>query len=134
MGNIMKKLISWFTTFFLIISPAYAQNRVSNFRVSGSTSGTTIQTLAPALLNLKYYITDIECGRTDTGTAALYVTLSDSSPSYIVIPTLSGGGGSLVFQFATPLVTPVNTALTFQLGSSVTGGNVYCNFQGFTGQ
>jgi hypothetical protein len=141
------KIIKWLLMFLIISIPAYAQNRISNFRFSGVATNTTgaiiptntvLGTTANAAYsasfgsNMKYYITDMECGRTDVGTNPFTMTLSDTAPSVFPIPAINGGGGNIVFQFATPLVVNTGTALSFQTSTAIT--SFFCNFQGFIGQ
>jgi hypothetical protein len=112
------------------ITSPYA-NRENYARGSASSTGTTATTLlAAAGSGIKNYVTDIECGRTDTGTSAIYVTFSDSASTIFVLPD-SGGGGGNDKSFNVPLATAANTAFTFT--SSAATSTVYCSAQGYTG-
>jgi hypothetical protein len=101
---------------------------------SGASSGTTTGaiTIFPASgsASLKEYITDVECGRTDAGTTAIYVTLNDGSSTILVIPN-SGGGGGNNKTFNVPLVVAANTAMTATPSAGVT--TLYCSAQGYNG-
>jgi hypothetical protein len=113
------------------VTSPYA-NRENMLRGSASETGTSAGTILPASgsASLKEYMTDIECGRTDAGTTAIYVTLNDTSSTVIVLPN-SGGGGANSKTFNTPLVFAANTAATFTASSGVS--TVYCSAQGFKG-
>lgn len=113
-----------------VVTSPYA-NRENMVRGSASATGTGATTLiAAGGANIKTYVTDVECGRSDAGTAAIIVTLSDSASTILVLPN-SGGGGGNNKTFNTPLVTAANTALTFTSGTGTT--TVYCSAQGFSG-
>ena len=106
-------------------------NRENMVRGSASETGTSAGTLlAGAGGSLKNYVTDVECGRTDAGTTAIYVTFSDAASTILVLPNNGGGGGNNK-TFNVPLATAGNTAFTFTASSGVS--TVYCSAQGFTG-
>lgn len=112
------------------VTSPYA-NRENMVRGSASATGTGATTLVAAGgASIKTYITDIECGRSDAGTAAIIVTLSDAAATILVLPN-SGGGGGNNKTFNVPLVTAANTAFTFTAGTGAT--TIYCSAQGFTG-
>lgn len=113
-----------------VVTSPYA-NRENMLRGSASTTGTGATTIIAAQgANVKTYITDVECGRSDAGTAAIIVTLSDAAATILVLPN-SGGGGGNNKAFNVPLVTAANTAFTFTAGTGTT--TVYCSAQGFKG-
>ena len=97
---------------------------------ASSTSNTAVTLISAQGVGVKTYITDVECGRTDAGTTAIYVTLSDTASTILVLPN-SGGGGGNSKTFNVPLATPANTA--FQFISSASTSTVYCSVQGFAG-
>jgi hypothetical protein len=111
---------------------AHAQTRDDNL-VSGSASATgTSQTTviaAPSGTRVNY-ITAVQCGRTDAGTSAVYVTLNDNASTVMVIPNTGGGGGNNM-TFPSPLMVPAATALKFT--ASANTSTIYCAAQGFTG-
>lgn len=112
------------------ITSPYA-NRESMIRGSASATGTgATALLAAAGASVKNYVSDVECGRSDAGTAAIIVTFSDAAATIMVLPN-SGGGGGNNKTFNVPLVTAANTAFTFTSGTGTT--TVYCSAQGFTG-
>ena len=74
------------------------------------------------------YITAAQCGRTDAGTSAIYVTFNDDASTIMVLPN-SGGGGGNNMTFPSPLM--VAGAFKFTASSGVS--TLYCNAQGFTG-
>jgi hypothetical protein len=112
------------------ITSPYA-NRENYVRGSASsTSNTAVTIIASAGGSLKNYITDVECGRSDAGTAAIIVTFNDSASTILVLPN-SGGGGGNNKTFNVPLATAAATAFQFTPGTSTT--TVYCSAQGYTG-
>ena len=114
----------------LVTSPyANRENMARGTAAKTDTSAGTILS-ASGSASLKEYLTDIQCGRTDAGTTAIYVTLNDGASSILVLPNNGGGGGNNV-HFGVPLVGAANTALTFTASSGVS--TVYCNGQGFYG-
>ena len=108
-------------------------NRENMVRGSSSTAGTAATTLIPAQgVGIKIYVTSMQCFRTDGGTAPIFAGLNDTTSNNGTTVALPAGGGSNpVFQ--TPLVVPANTAFTFAPSATVTGGQVFCNAQGFNG-
>ncbi len=113
-----------------VVTSPYA-NRENMVRGSASATGTGATTIIAAQgASVKTYITDVECGRSDAGTAAIIVTFSDSASTILVLPN-SGGGGGNNKTFNVPLVTAANTAFTFTAGTGTT--TVYCSAQGFSG-
>lgn len=113
-----------------VVTSPYA-NRENMVRGSASATGTGATTLiAAGGASVKTYVTDVECGRSDSGTAAIIVTLSDSASTILVLPN-SGGGGGNNKTFNVPLVTAANAAFTFTAGTGTT--TVYCSAQGFSG-
>ena len=112
------------------VTSPYA-NRENMVRGAASATGTGATTvIASAGGSLKNYITDVECGRTDAGSTAAYVTFNDSASTILVLPNGGGGGGNNK-TFNVPIVTAAATAFTFTSSASIT--TVYCNAQGFKG-
>ena len=114
-------------------SVAFAQQPPISNLVSGgaSATGTAATTIISAPTKTRrIYVTGAQCGRNDAGTAAIFVTLNDTSSTVLVLPN-SAGGGANNMVFTSPLTVPAATALTFtSVGQHIT---VYCNAQGFTG-
>lgn len=102
--------------------------------VSGSGSGTDTaahQIIAAQGSGILMYISSAQCFRTDGGTTATTVTLSDNATTVIGLPNSGGGGGNnMVFQI--PLIVAANTALTFTSSNNIT--TTYCNAQGYKGK
>jgi hypothetical protein len=109
-------------------TPPQTGNLVSGSGNTTNNSATTI--IAAPTATRRIYVTSVECGRTDAGTSAIFVTLNDTSSTIVVIPNSGGGGGNTMW-FKSPLTVPAATALTFTASSGVT--TLYCNAQGFTG-
>ena len=112
----------------LIISP-YANKENLWFGTSVATASTAAKTIIAASGSLKTYVTAIQCGRTDAGTTASYVTFSDTASSILVLPNNGGGGGNNI-TFTTPM-NAGNAAFTFTSSASLS--SVYCNAQGYYG-
>jgi hypothetical protein len=108
-------------------NPANKSNWVSG---SGNTGGSGATTIISAATGLKLYINGVQCGRTDAGTSAIFVTLNDSASTILVLAN-SGSGGGNNQVYTTPLVVAASTALTFTPSSGVS--TVYCNAQGYKG-
>jgi hypothetical protein len=112
---------------------AFAQSPKGNF-VSGSGSATDTAAhniiAAPSISGYRYYITSVQCGRTDAGTTASRVTLNDDGATVLVLSNAGNGGGSNVI-FPSPLTVPRTTAFT--MTSSASLSTVYCSAQGYQG-
>jgi hypothetical protein len=112
------------------VTSPYA-NRENQVRGSVTSTDTAAHTIiAAGGASIKTYITDIELSRSDAGTAAITVTMSDAASTPFVVPN-NGGGGGREIHFQVPLVTAANTDFTCTSGTSTT--TVTCNAQGFTG-
>lgn len=100
------------------------------WRGSMNATGTTgVNVSNSSNSTLKTYVTGIQCGRTDAGTAAITVTLNDTGSTPIVLPNNSGGGGNNV-TFPTPLVlSAVNTSLQITSDTAIT--TLKCSAQGY---
>lgn len=112
----------------VITAPAAPGTMLRGHASSTGTGATTV--IAAQGSGVKIYVTGIQIGRTDAGTAALTVTLNDTATSVFVVPDAGNGGGSNVV-FDVPLVVAANTALTFTSGTGVT--TLHVNAQGYTG-
>jgi len=117
--------------FLAIAPPASAQELHGNF-VSGSGSATDTAAhaiiAAPSVTGNRYYITSVQCGRTDAGTTASRVTLNDDGATVLVLPN-AGNGGANNAVFPTPLTVPRTSALTMTSSASIS--TVYCSAQGY---
>jgi hypothetical protein len=117
-----------------LAGPAQAQLAPERNYVSGSGSGTDTNPhniiAAPSIAGYRYYITGVQCGRTDAGTAASRVTFNDDGATVVVLPNAGNGGGSNVV-FPVPLTVPRTTAFTMTSSASIS--TVYCSAQGYTG-
>jgi hypothetical protein len=98
-------VIAGLAALLAFIATAHAQSRLDNL-ISGSASATgTSQTTiiaAPSGTRVNY-ITAVQCGRTDTGTSAIFVTFNDDASTVMVLPNSGGGGGSNM-TFPNPLM------------------------------
>lgn len=115
----------------LLAGTAQAQTPQRNFvSGSGNSTGTGATTIiaAPSITGYRYYITAVQCGRTDAGTSAIRATFNDDGATTLVIPDAGNGGGTNV-AFVTPLTVPRTTAFTFAASTGVT--TLYCNAQGY---
>lgn len=95
---------------------------------SGATTGTSMTFTTSAKTSYYTYITDITCGRSDTGTTAIIITFNDAATTIIVLPN-SGGGGGNNKTFTSPLKLAISTAVTGTVSSGVTTS--YCTLSGF---
>lgn len=112
------------------VTSPYA-NRENYTHGSASVSTTVATTIiASAGSGLKNYITSVQCGRTDAGTTATYVTFNDSASTTMIIPNNGGGGGNNM-SFPTPIATAAATA--FQVTPNASISTIYCNAQGYKG-
>jgi hypothetical protein len=128
----MKQIISAIVALALaIFSPgAFAQSIATN-ALSGSQSATTTaaaQIIPAPGVGFRIYVGAVQCGRTDAGTTAMYVTLNDPAATVIILPNSGGGGGNNP-TFIPPLVVAPNTALMFT--ESTNTSTVFCDAQGF---
>lgn len=115
---------------------AVAVPATSQIRYAGIWQGTCTATTTAACtftnssaVGFKTYISSLQCGRTDTGTTPITVTLNDNSASVYVLP--NSGGGVLVSVKFDPALVMANlaTAATFTASSSIS--SVICNAQGY---
>jgi hypothetical protein len=112
-----------------IVSP-YAARELMVRGMASTSSTLSVSLIGPQGSNVKTYITDIQCGRTDAGTTALAVTFNDNANTVMVLPNNGGGGGNNISP-KIPLVTAANATFTFS--SSISVGTLICNAQGFSG-
>jgi hypothetical protein len=97
----------------------------------GSSTTTAAITLLAASGNatLKEYLAGIQCTRTDAGTAAISVAVSEGTKTRTFAVPDGGGGGGLAVNFIVPIAFAANTAVTATPSAGVT--TLYCNAQGF---
>jgi hypothetical protein len=106
-------------------SPGIATPALSG---SVSATNTTPATIIPSPgAGFRIYVRSVQCARTDTGSAAMYVTLNDAANTVIILPNTGGGGNNPVY--VPELVVPVNTPLTFT--ASTNTASVICNAQAY---
>lgn len=91
-------------------------------------------TTAPATIipaptdGTRLYIGSAQCGRTDAGTSAMYVTFNDAAKTVMILPNTGGGGGNNQ-QYVPALVVPVGSPFAFTESASTSV--VMCNAQGY---
>ncbi len=97
----------------------------------GSSTGTGTFTImaASGSASLHEYMTSMQCGRSDAGTAAITVAISDGTKTRTFVIPNNGGGGGNNMVFPAPIQFALNTAVTAAFSSGVTTG--YCNAQGY---
>jgi hypothetical protein len=121
--------IAWLALFVVLavalsscgMTPALAQPVTENLvSGSGSATGTSAtQIIAAPSGTRRIYVTSVQCGRTDAGTSAIYVTLNDDGATVLVIPN-AGNGGDSNMMFGSPLtVAASNSVEVYQLGECV---------------
>jgi hypothetical protein len=98
--------------------------------LTASTSATTCTGMGAQGANVKIYITDLTCTRSDAGTTSATMTLDDAATTIIDMPN-NGGGGGFSHTYNVPLVVAANTAFTVQSGTSLS--SVHCSASGFKG-
>lgn len=97
----------------------------------GSSTTTAAITLiaASGSAAIKEYLTSLQCSRSDAGTTAITVAVSEGTKTRtFVIPNNGGGGGNNI-PLVTPIVFAANTAVTATPSAGVT--TLYCNAEGF---
>jgi hypothetical protein len=115
----------------IVLNGAIKENTLQGAGVStASTSAISLTGMGAQGAGVKIYIKSIQCGRTDTGTTALTVTLNDGASTTVVIPNSGGGGGNNA-TFDPPLIVAANTASTFTSDTSVS--SLKCAEQGWKG-
>jgi hypothetical protein len=121
--------------FLFVTTVAQAQSVQPWVNGSASTTGGTITTIIAApgtpgsptgLPSIE--VTGVQCGRTDTGTTAIYVTFNDVNATILVLPNSGGGGGNNAV-FTSPITA--GPGIKFAFTSSASTSTVYCNAQGF---
>lgn len=113
----------------LIVQPWAITPNLANGGGSSTGTGTFTILAASGSASLKEYVTGVQCGRSDAGTTAVTVAISDGTTTRtLVVPNNGGGGGNNV-QFVTPVAYAANTAVTAAFSTGVTTG--YCNAEGF---
>ena len=127
----MLRLLAAFLLSCAMLLPAVAQQPQGNFVFgSGNTTGTGATTIiASPGASLRIYVTGVQCGRTDAGTTAIFVTLNDDKSTILVVPNSGGGGGNNMTFGDSRTTVARGTALTFTPSSGVT--TLYCNAQGY---
>lgn len=128
----MRWLIAVLLTVLLTVG---AQAQTVQPWVSGAASATgtaaTQIIAAPstgAAMPTALFITGVQCGRTDAGTTATFVTFNDTNATILVLPNSGGGGGNNAV-FNSPISPGPSTKFTFTSSGSIS--TVYCNAQGF---
>ena len=97
----------------------------------GSKTDNTALTIlsASGSASLREWLKTVHCGRSDAGTTAITVAISDGTKTRtIVIPNSGGGGGNNV-TYDPPEPFAANTAVTATASTGVT--TLYCDAQGF---
>jgi hypothetical protein len=108
--------------------PGYAASVTGATNTTSTTAAAIIQFGAGWNTSYKIYVRSVQCGRNDSGTSAIKVTLNDSASTVLVLPN-SGGGGMVAVSFESPLQVAADTNLTMTISTNTT--TVYCSAQGF---
>jgi hypothetical protein len=114
-----------------MLDSAVAQQPQGNFVFgSGNATNTAATTIiASPGASLRIYVTGVQCGRTDAGTTAIFVTLNDDKSTILVLPNSGGGGGNNIAFGDGRITVARGTALTLTASSGVS--TLYCNAQGY---
>lgn len=105
----------------------------NSFAGAAATTGTTATTFTgwtQPIGGLFAYILSVHCGRDDTGTTPIWVTLNDTNSTPVLLPAAGANNP----RFELPLkVTAANTTPTFTPSASTASGTkgVACDAQGF---
>lgn len=113
-----------------VVQPYALPGALNSPATTGQTGTSAITVLsASGSASLSEYMTGLQAGRTDAGTTAFIITLTDGTSSRIwVIPNSGGGGGNNII-FPAPIKWAANVAVTCAISNAVT--TFYCNAQGY---
>ncbi len=97
----------------------------------GSKTDTSALTIIAASGSSSYkeYLVSVHCGRSDAGTTAITVAISEGTKTRTLVVPNSGGGGGNNVKFDPPESFAANVAITATSSGSVT--TLYCDAQGF---
>lgn len=105
----------------------------ANLRNSGSGSSTTTAAItvlaASGNASFKEYLTDLHCGRSDAGTTAITLAISDGTTTITVVLPDAGNGAQANFRYTSPLAFAANTAVTVTPSAGVM--TLYCDGEGY---
>jgi hypothetical protein len=96
---------------------------------SATTTGSFTILAASGTGGVKEYLTGLQCGRSDAGTTAITVAVSDGTKTRTFVVPGTGGGSGNNPSLVTPIAFAANTAVTAAFSTGVTTG--YCNAEGF---
>lgn len=102
------------------------ENQAVSGSVTASTTAATTLIKAPDMGSIDLF--SLQLGRTDTGTAALTITLNDTAATVLVLDN-PGTGRSLPFVFEAPLAFAAGAAVTIQASAGVT--TLFASGQGY---
>lgn len=113
----------------LVLVP-YSLSVTSNNN-QGSSTTTTAITVQSASGNagLKEYMSKLSCGRSDAGTTAITLAISDATTTVTKVLPNNGGGGVVNYAFDPPRAWAANHAVTVTPSSGVT--TLYCDATGY---
>lgn len=101
--------------------------------VSGHGSSTTTAAItllaASGSASLREWLRAVHCGRSDSGSTAITVAISDGTTTVTEVVPNSGGGGGNNLTFDPPIPFAANTAVTGTPSSGVS--TLYCDAQGY---
>jgi hypothetical protein len=114
-----------------VTSPFANRENYLQCAVAMTTSGATVCTgMGQQGANVKIYVTDVSCTRSDAGTTAASVSLNTSQNLIIDLPN-TGGGGGYAKTYGVPLLMPANTSLEFQPLAPIS--TIHCHATGYSG-
>lgn len=113
----------------LVVQPWALTPNLADGGGSSTGTGTFTVLAASGSASLKEYMTSLQCGRSDAGTTAITVAISDGTKTRTFVVPDNGGGGGNNGHFVTPIVFAANTAVTAAFSAGVTTG--YCNAEGY---
>lgn len=121
----------------LLCGPAGAQvmNGTVPAGASNENGGSTASTSPITVLNasgapsLREWLVMVHCTRSDAGTSAITVAISDGTKTRTYAVPNTGGGGGFFAPFPAPIPFAANTAVTATPSAAVS--TLYCDAQGY---
>jgi hypothetical protein len=125
-----QKVALMMTTQGKAIVEQYAPSALRSANQGSSTTTAAITVLsASGSASYKEYLTDLHCGRSDAGTTAITIAISDGTTTITEVLPDAGGGGQANFRWSSPRVFAANTAVTVTPSAGVS--TLYCDASGY---
>ena len=125
-----QKIALMATTTGKLVTHPYAPSALSvQANGSSTTTGAITVMAASGSASVKEYMTDLHCGRSDAGTTAITLAISDATTTVTEVLPNAGGGAQANFRFSVPLAWVANHAVTVTPSAGVT--TLYCDAEGY---